>query len=55
MKQYTAILASGNRITTVLAENKKRAVQQIETALDRPGRRHLLRQWKEHGKQVIEK
>jgi len=41
-----------NRLLSVYADNDKDAAREVERALDRPGRRYLLVEWKLGGRYV---
>jgi hypothetical protein len=41
-----------NRITSVYADNERDAKREVERALDRPGRRYLLVEWRAGGQYV---
>ena len=51
-KEYVALAGRNTRIFSVSADSEEEARQRIRELLDRPGRRQLLKRWKDNGEQI---
>lgn len=53
MKRYGVIVGK-SRVMSVYADNEDEAKEKAESQLDKPGRRRILKSWRQQGKRVRE-
>lgn len=53
MKRYGVIVGKF-RVMSVYADTESKAQDKAEHQLDKPGRRHILKRWRQQGKKVRE-
>lgn len=53
-KRYQAVYSNGRAIVTVGAKDEQEARRRIRKQLNRAGRRHFYRKWREGGSRVVQ-